>query len=109
MLIQSIPQSSRNVSRSAGPMSARWTSSASNLCAESHAHSAAMARWYDALIIATSSMSDISRLSLSAASQSGFSALRTLSLTVIGWPSSSVIPKVTVAAPCFSLIEALVG
>jgi hypothetical protein len=46
-----------------------------------------MARWYDALIIATFSMSDISRLSLSAASQSGFSALRTLSLTVIGWPS----------------------
>jgi hypothetical protein len=43
-----------------------------------------MARWYDALIIATSSMSDISRLSLSAASQSGFSALQTLSLTVIG-------------------------
>ena len=54
-------------------------------------------------------MSEISRLSLSAASQSGFSALQTLSLTVIGWSSSSVIPKVTVAAPCFSLIEALVG
>jgi hypothetical protein len=54
-------------------------------------------------------MSDISRLGFSAASQSEFSALRTLSLTVIGWPCSSIIPKVAVAAPRYSLIEALVG
>ena len=95
MLIQFIPQSSRNVLRrikasraNVGPV---ILLSIQLLCrGESPPHSAAMTRWYDALIIATSSMSDISRLSLSAASQSGFSALRTLSLTVIGWASSSV-------------------
>jgi len=67
-----------------------------------------VARWYDALIIATSSMPDISRLSLSAASQSGFSALRTeLDRDRLGVRVGH--PKVTVAAPRYSLIEALVG
>jgi hypothetical protein len=91
MLIQSASRPSQNVKvrrASVGPV---ILLNIQLLCrGESPPHSAAMTRWYDALIIATSSMSDISRVSLSAASHSGFSALRTLSLTVIGWASSSV-------------------
>ena len=84
MLIQSASRPSQNVKvrrASVGPV---ILLSIQLLCrGESPPHSAAMTRWYDALIIAASLMSDISRLSLSAAPQSGFSALRTLSFTVI--------------------------